>query len=81
MSDHLPVISSIISEHFGVTADLITGQAQLRADLNLSDIEITETISIITQKFSVTLPDEFDIGKIITVEDLCSIIENYSQEI
>lgn len=81
MTDHLPEISSILSEKFGISDDLISSQAQLRGDLNLSDIEITEAISMIAQKFSVTLPEEFDIDKVMTVDDLCSLVENYSQEI
>ena len=81
MTDHLPEISKILSEKFGISDDLISNQAQLRGDLNLSDIEITEAISMIAQKFTITLPEEFDVEKVTTVDDLCSLIENYSQEI
>ena len=81
MTDHLPEISSILSEKFGITQDLITSQAQLRGDLNLSNIEITEAISMIAQKFTITLSEEFDVDKVTTVDDLCTLVENYSQEI
>lgn len=81
MTDHLPEISTILSEKFGISDDLISNQAQLRGDLNLSDIEITEAISMITQKFTITLPEDYEVEKVTTVDDLCSLIENYSQEI
>jgi len=81
MTDFLKEITTILSDRFGAPNDLLSSQTHLREDINLSDIEISEIVSVITQKFSLTLPQDLDVKSLQTVDDLANLVENYSQEL
>lgn len=81
MSKNLLTIQKILSEKFGISEDLSTPTANFSSDLNLSQIEIMDLISIITDKFSLMLPEDIDFSTLKTVSDIINLIELYGEEI
>ncbi len=74
-------VKKIISDLFGVNQNLILPTAHLSNDLNLTLIEITDLVTYIAKQFDFSIPEEFDIKSIQTVENLLDMIEQYSDEI
>ncbi len=68
-------IIAAIAEHLGLAPGDIDRQASFEDDLNLSQIEISDLISFLNQKFDVFLPNE-DLTDIKTIEDLVVLIED-----
>lgn len=81
MQDSFTVIKKILSDEFGVNPEIISMESNLTDDLNLSNIEIIDSLSILSKEFNFQLPDDIDIQHIATVGDLIVFLEQYSDEI
>ncbi len=81
MHDHFASIKKILSDEFGVNPDTITLESSLLDDLNLTNIEIIDALSILAKEYNFQLPDDMDIHDITSVGDLIVFIEQYSDEI
>lgn len=74
-------IYQILTEKFGISESLITTEATLTAELNLSPIEISDLIALITNEFHLRIPEDVDIEQIKNVNDLNNFVEQYSDEL
>lgn len=81
MTTSFEIIKKILSEKFGVSQDIIILQSELTSDLNLSNLEISDLISILTTEFELKLPLGYDMTKIITVADMVNLTEIYGEEL
>lgn len=81
MHDHFAIIKKILSDEFGVNPDLITLESSLVDDLNLSNIELIDALSILSKEYNFQIPDDIDLHNITSVGDLIVFIEQYSDEI
>ncbi len=81
MHDHFASIKKILSDEFGVNPEIITLESSLVDDLNLSNIEIIDALSILSKEYNFQIPDDIDIHNITSVGDLIIFIEQYSDEI
>ena len=81
MSNSFDKIKELLSEKFGVTPSLITPAASLRSELNLSDLEIADLISLCTTYFHLKLTEEINLENISTVVDLDNLIEDTSEDL
>lgn len=81
MNKNLEIIQKILSEKFGIPEDLSTPVANLSLDLNLSQIEIIDLISIVTEKFNLILPEDYEFSNLKTISDIINLIELYGEEI
>lgn len=81
MHDIFDVIKKILSDEFGVNPELITMESRLSDDLNLSNIEVIDALSILSKEYNFQFPDDLDIHTITSVGDLIIFIEQYSDEI
>lgn len=81
MHDHLASIKKILSDEFGVNPEIINLESSLIDDLNLSNIEIIDALSILSKEYNFQIPDDIDIHNITSVGDLIVFIEQYSDEI
>lgn len=77
--DNFDKIKKFLSERFGVTDTIITQEAELLEDLNLSQIEILDLVTLLSQELHFSLPEE--LPKIETVEDLITLVEQQSEEL
>ena len=81
MHDNFEAIKKILSDEFGVNPESITLESKLSDDLNLSNIEVIDALSILSKEYNFQIPDDLDIHTITTVGDLIIFIEQYSDEI
>lgn len=81
MTDHLNDIKGILSLRFGVADDLITQGSKLAEDLNLSKIEITDLLTILTQKYHLSLSEDIDLDSILTVSDVLLLLEENHEDL
>lgn len=79
MKENFPKIKKIIAEKFGVSEENITLEADLKTDLNLSDLEINDLVSFLLQEFNLHL-NENDALEITTVNSLVEFVEEYSKD-
>lgn len=77
--DNFAKIKKFISERFGVSDTSITQEAKLIEDLNLSQIEILDLVTLLSQELHFSLPDE--LPKFETVGDLINLIEQQNEEL
>lgn len=81
MDNSFDKIKELLSEKFGVTPNLITLSASLRSELNLSDLEITDLISLCTTIFQLKLTEDINLDNFKTVGDLDNFIEDTSEDL
>lgn len=81
MIDNLTKLKEILSEKFGVPDNQITDTAMLRSDLNLSDLEITDFISLCATVFHLKLTDDINLENIKLVGDILILIEETSEDL
>lgn len=81
MHDNFAVVKKILSDEFGVNPEIINSDSSLSEDLNLTNIEVIDALSILSKEYNFQLPDDIDIQHITTVSDLIVFIEQYSDEI
>ncbi len=81
MHDNFAVIKKILSDEFGVNPEIINSDSSLSEDLNLTNIEVIDALSMLSKEYNFQLPDDIDIQHITTVSDLIVFIEQYSDEI
>lgn len=81
MKNNFEKIKTIISDQFGVSANLIAETANLTADLNLSELEIVDLIAKLAHEFHFQLPDDININNIKTVSDLEILVEQSSDQL
>jgi len=80
-NDNYNKIKSVISEKFGVTDNLITPEAKLTEDLNLSYLEVADLLSLMAKEFNFQIPEDVNLENILTVSDITSIVEQYADEL
>lgn len=80
-NDNYNKIKSVISEKFGVTDNLITPEAKLTEDLNLSYLEVADLLSLMAKEFNFQIPEDVNLENISTVSDITSIVEQYADEL
>lgn len=81
MDNSFDKIKELLSEKFGVTPNLITLTASLRSELNLSDLEIADLISLCTTIFHLKLTEDINLDNLKTVGDLDNLIEDTSEDL
>ena len=81
MDEQFQKLKNIIAEKFGVPQHLITAEAELTGDLNLSNLEITDLIALVSEHFELRFQEGHQIEKAHKVSDLINLIEIYSEEL
>ena len=81
MNSNFDKLKKIFTEKFGVADDEISPSSDLTGDFNLSNLEINDLISQVTDEFALKIPDDEETGSIKTVTDLINMIETYSEEL
>lgn len=81
MNQPIETITQVLSQNQGIRADLITPTASLLGDLNLSNLEIADTVSLLSQICKFNLPQDLDLEKIQTVQDLVEFVEQNCEDI
>lgn len=81
MHDNFAVVKKILSDEFGVNPEIINSDSSLSDDLNLTNIEVIDALSMLSKEYNFQLPDDIDIQHITAVSDLIVFIEQYSDEI
>lgn len=66
-------VCSLIAEQFGVSADSLTEQTNLKEELSADSIDVVELIMALEEKFDVTIEDE-DVANIETINDIVEYI-------
>ncbi|OIO12635.1 hypothetical protein COV53_03390 [Candidatus Gottesmanbacteria bacterium CG11_big_fil_rev_8_21_14_0_20_37_11] len=79
--NNLGSIKNIISEQFGVSDNIIEPDAKLASDLNLTQLEIIDILTILSRKLKFALPDNIDIESIKSVSDIQNLIEENSEDL
>lgn len=72
-------IIMIISAHFGIPLEEITPQSNLIRDLNASQLEITDLILALEEKFQVKIPEE-EFEKLEKVDDIINYVNEHLDE-
>ncbi|MBI3954900.1 hypothetical protein HY338_00520 [Candidatus Gottesmanbacteria bacterium] len=81
MHDNFAVVKKILSDEFGVNPEIINSDSSLSEDLNLTNIEVIDALSMLSKEYNFQLPDDIDIQHLVTVSDLIVFIEQYSDEL
>lgn len=66
-------VKKIISEHFGIKVDKITGIESFVDDLNGDSLDLIELVMDIEDEFAITIYDD-DIEKLLIVQDLIDFV-------
>lgn len=66
-------VCGLIAEQFGVSADSLSAQTNLKEELSADSIDVVELIMALEEKFDVTIEDE-DVANIETISDIVEYI-------
>ncbi|MDR0486056.1 MAG: phosphopantetheine-binding protein [Elusimicrobiota bacterium] len=74
------ITNDALSKEFELEPEAMTPDANLFSDLGLDSLDAVDMVIVLEQAFKVKLRTKYEVGKIVTLNDLYSYIESLSGE-
>ena len=69
-------LKKLLVDELQIDPEAISTEAELSADLGINSIELANLIMICEEKFDITIDDDDDIHKLVTVGDMVKYLES-----
>jgi len=69
-------LKKLLVDELQIDPEAISAEAELSADLGINSIELANLIMICEEKFDITIDDDDDIHKLVTVGDMVKYLES-----
>lgn len=69
-------LKKLLVDELQIDPGAISAEAELSADLGINSIELANLIMICEEKFDITIDDDDDIHKLVTVGDMVKYLES-----